>query len=195
MSIGIYKITNTVNNKFYIGKSVELNTRLSKHRSELLGNYHENKHLQRSFNKYGANSFTFNVLFMCKEEELNKAEIDIIYLSECYKPSIGYNKTMGGDGQRPSEETRNKMSGTNNHFYGKKHNQETVSKMSKARLGKSPVNKFSQDKQQTIIDNWKTLNISQRDLAKIMCMSQSALRKTLLRAGLTPEVAPISAKQ
>jgi group I intron endonuclease len=180
MNSGIYKITNLVNNKIYIGKSVELKQRLSKHLSELRGNYHVNKHLQNSFNKYGESAFTFEPIIFCDESLLNEYEIDLIYLSESYNPNIGYNLTMGGDGQRVTEETRLKMTGKNNHFFGKNHKESSKKLQSIARQGKPPINKFSAEKRQSIIDNWNIFNISQRSLANILGVSQSALRKVIL---------------
>ena len=40
MSIGIYKITNILNGKIYIGQSVDIEKRWSTHRAELKNNYH-----------------------------------------------------------------------------------------------------------------------------------------------------------
>ena len=70
MNSGIYIIRNTINNKIYIGSSVNLDNRWSKHKSQLSKNIHGNKHLQFSFNKYGLGSFTFEVLANCNKEDL-----------------------------------------------------------------------------------------------------------------------------
>lgn len=50
---GIYKITNVVNNKVYIGLSIHLNKRWGEHKNDLIKNKHFNAHLQNSVNKYG----------------------------------------------------------------------------------------------------------------------------------------------
>lgn len=60
--IGIYKITNKVNGKFYIGSSVTCNRRQKAHWSKLKGGYHDNRHLQNAFNKYGEKKFKFEIL-------------------------------------------------------------------------------------------------------------------------------------
>lgn len=52
-NIGIYKITNLINNKFYIGSSSDLKKRLYEHRRELNLGVQANKHLQSAWNKYG----------------------------------------------------------------------------------------------------------------------------------------------
>ena len=60
-NIGIYKITNLINNKFYIGSSSDLKKRLYEHRRELNLGVHANKHLQSAWNKYGEENFKFEI--------------------------------------------------------------------------------------------------------------------------------------
>lgn len=108
---GIYKITNCVNNKVYIGKSIDiLNKRWPYHKTLLNNGTHVNKHLQNSWNKYGEENFDFSIIFECSQDELDKYEIYYISVYKSYLPEYGYNKTYGGDGSIPTEETRNKMS-------------------------------------------------------------------------------------
>src|SRR6266568_3871938 len=59
---GIYKITCTANKKIYIGSALNLYLRRHVHFSELRYNKHVNRHLQNAWNKYGEQSFTFEVL-------------------------------------------------------------------------------------------------------------------------------------
>lgn len=72
---GIYAIINKVNNKIYIGSSKNIYNRKAQHYSELRGNYHDNIFLQRSWNKYGENSFEFKIIEIVKNsEDLLKVE-------------------------------------------------------------------------------------------------------------------------
>lgn len=92
----IYKITNTVNNKVYIGQTIR-NPLLRKeeHFNNLSKGIHHNSHLQSSFNKYG-DVFEFEVIEECPDEKLNEREIALIEeLKSYYK---GYNETKGGEG-------------------------------------------------------------------------------------------------
>jgi len=67
---GIYRITNTVNNKCYIGSGVDIYNRWADHKSKLRRMKHFNRYLQRAWNKYGDDSFVFEVLKLCLIDEL-----------------------------------------------------------------------------------------------------------------------------
>lgn len=71
---GIYKITNIINDKFYIGSANNLSHRKSTHLYDLRNNKHRNIHLQRSYNKHGENSFIFSVVERCEVDELIERE-------------------------------------------------------------------------------------------------------------------------
>ena len=51
--VGIYKITNLIDGKVYIGQTVNYNKRKKRHLSSLENGNHHNEHLQRAFDKYG----------------------------------------------------------------------------------------------------------------------------------------------
>lgn len=61
-NIGVYKILNIIDGKYYIGSSVHLKKRLKDHKFTLNAGNHQNIHLQRAFNKYGAENFVFSIL-------------------------------------------------------------------------------------------------------------------------------------
>ena len=72
--IGIYSITNIANGKKYIGQSVDVKCRIRNHKWALKHNCHDNDHLQKSFNKYGEDCFSFDIVCECSEEELDNLE-------------------------------------------------------------------------------------------------------------------------
>lgn len=72
--IGIYKITFIPKNIVYIGQSLDISTRLSQHRNKLSLNKHENSKLQNYYNKYWLDSFKFEIIEQCKENELTDRE-------------------------------------------------------------------------------------------------------------------------
>lgn len=91
-NMGIYKITNTKNGKFYIGSSVDLKKRRRDHFRELKNGIHCNERLQHSFNKYGKENFKFEIIqFVSDRDKLIEAEqlwIDKMDASNRY---IGFN--------------------------------------------------------------------------------------------------------
>ena len=58
----IYKITNLVNDKFYVGSTTNTRERFRTHRNKLRTNKHHTKHLQAAWNKYGEEKFSFAVI-------------------------------------------------------------------------------------------------------------------------------------
>ena len=58
----VYKIINTVNNKFYVGSTNNQYERFRTHRTKLRGNKHHCSHLQAAWNKYGEAAFVFHVI-------------------------------------------------------------------------------------------------------------------------------------
>lgn len=60
---GIYTITNKVTGKLYIGESLDIYRRWhDEHIPQLRKNCHYNKELQKDFNKYGEENFSFDIL-------------------------------------------------------------------------------------------------------------------------------------
>lgn len=71
---GIYTIRCVANNKAYIGSARNLRTRWKKHTYNLRKNTHHNCHLQRAWNRYGADSFVFSVIEECDVANLWERE-------------------------------------------------------------------------------------------------------------------------
>lgn len=151
----IYKTTNIITGKFYIGKD-------EKNNPKYLGS---GKYLIRAIKKYGRNNFIKEVLEECKtREELNLAEIKWIEFFEAR--DLGYNIAFGGTGgkilpspwnkgltmetsnslkiigeknkinskgRRQSEETKNKK---NKKLIGLKRSEETKRKLSESLKGR-----------------------------------------------------------
>ena len=123
---GIYKITNTITGKCYIGQAVDIRQRLMTHAN----NKHIKKHvIYKAFEKYGIDNFEARVLLVINtfgktpdeiKKELNYHECFYIDLYDSYRN--GYNMTVGGDSTR----------------LGYKHTKETIEKIRKAHKNYTP---------------------------------------------------------
>jgi len=89
---GIYKITNLVTNKVYIGSAKNIDARIKAHISKLKGNFHINKHLQSSYNKYKEENFKFEIIREVSNSILRRAEQFYINKYQSINPKYGYNK-------------------------------------------------------------------------------------------------------
>jgi hypothetical protein len=91
---GIYCIENLINNKKYIGQSIDINQRWRTHKSELNNNKHYNIQLQRAWNKYGNKNFNFYIIENCDYMCIDEREKFYIAKYNTYKN--GYNRDLGG---------------------------------------------------------------------------------------------------
>jgi len=158
MTIGIYCIKNTETNLMYIGQSINIEARFRKHKNKLRDNIHENDYLQRSWNKYKNDCFTFYIIEKCQRKNLNLLEKKYIEELNTLFPN-GYNLKTGGNirieypeevrkkigdknrGKTVSKEARKKISENNGRWnLGKHLSEETKKKISDANKGRSPWN-------------------------------------------------------
>lgn len=97
MKYKIYKITNTVNNKLYIGfTSTSLIKRLNKHNYDATQNSYQSK-LHRALLKYGKDKFTIRLIKSFKNK--NKAfKYEQFLIKKFNTVKRGYNITLGGEG-------------------------------------------------------------------------------------------------
>ena len=95
-TIGIYCIENIDTNKKYIGQSVNIEGRWSKHKTALRQNSHDNDYLQKAWNKYGEDNFKFYILEECDKSELDNREVYYINLYQTLDYKNGYNLKEGG---------------------------------------------------------------------------------------------------
>lgn len=70
----IYKIVNTINNKIYIGQTVNFIKRKSEHFVKLSKSIHVNSYLQNTYNKYGVDAFIFKIIEECEINILTERE-------------------------------------------------------------------------------------------------------------------------
>ena len=93
-SSGIYRITNLLDGRSYIGQSVDIAERWKQHIKCGLGIDAPNNILYKAMQKDGVENFTFEVLQLCGKDELNNQEV---FWIDYYKTQkYGYNMSKGG---------------------------------------------------------------------------------------------------
>lgn len=118
----IYRTTNLVNGKTYIGQHKKTNNKIYRGSGTIL---------QKAFKKYGLDNFKTEELLWCKnKEELNRMEELFIY-EERLIGKAEYNISSGGEGAKGVSLYRE-----DNPFYGKKHTTKTKRLISEKHKGK-----------------------------------------------------------
>lgn len=170
----IYKATNIVNQKIYIGQTTKaLYCRSQQHISESNRNI-SNSYFHKSIKKYGSNSFTWEVLCECdSKDELDEMEFHYIKQYHSYISEWGYNMTFGGASgmyglihtpetkQKMSKSKKGKFTGMDNGMFGKHHSEESLQRMSIAHSGENNAfygKRHSTDTRQTMSINSKGKN-------------------------------------
>lgn len=90
--VGIYAFKNNFNNKYYIGKSINIHKRYLQHKSDFKK---KDTKFYRAIRKYGFENFSFLILEECKKGNLNEREKYWIKHYNSYYD--GYNSTTGGE--------------------------------------------------------------------------------------------------
>lgn len=137
---GIYKISFTNNDYFYIGLASRVNkfncysgfyNRWSRHLNDLKKNKHVNLFLQRVYNKYGENVLKFEILEFCTQENISKKEMDWF---EKLKPPMNFQ----GNKEYVKPECKPKKPKS---FIRKPHSDSTKLKMSVAAINRACINR------------------------------------------------------
>jgi hypothetical protein len=152
----IYKVTNRINGKSYIGQTVKpLSERISEHVCHALLKK-DNTYFHNAIRKYGKENFEWKIIVECSSlEKLNTVEIEMIKKHDTFES--GYNLNLGGGsniGFKHTEEAKKRISesrmgeknpnygkyGEKNHNFGKTRSKESKKKMSEAHMGEKNHN-------------------------------------------------------
>ena len=160
----VYKHTNKINGKIYIGITANL-----KRRWVAKGYmYHGSPYFKHALEKYGWDNFEHEILFEgLTEIEARKKETELIKQFRCNEEAFGYNLTEGGEHNIPNQEIRDKLSkiqkekmteekrqllrekalqndysGERNPFFGKHHDESTRKRMSENQWSKKEPERF-----------------------------------------------------
>lgn len=138
----IYKTTNLLNGKFYIGKRVYR----KKDDNWYLGS---GIYLNRAIKKYGRENFKKEIIEWCEDKfHLCKREIYWINIFNSTDSKIGYNLSLGGDGGNVGIKAYIKIG---NKLRGKKKPKEFGGKISKALKGKPKSKEHNEKVKQALL--------------------------------------------
>ena len=96
----VYKITNTITGKFYIGSSKNVKLRWACHKCQSTWNECPNNPMYLDMLKYGVEKFEFEILEEVESEHLKEKEQQFI---ETLKPTYNSNNANGWDIERRKE--------------------------------------------------------------------------------------------
>jgi group I intron endonuclease len=112
---GIYKITNILDGKYYVGSTLDHKSRWGRHRQTLNNRTHKNTKLQHAWNFWGETSFIFEMVEQM-DDTSTRADVrtrEDVYLAICKEhPDTNYNLNFRSDGGDISEEARQKIKNT-----------------------------------------------------------------------------------
>lgn len=178
----IYKFTHVDSKKVYIGKTININDRLSGHGAHRKDKY---SYFANAIRRNGKQKFICEFLVECYDEPLLlKAETAFIKYYKSDERKYGYNLTEGGDGVTPNKQTRIKISknrkgkycGMQNHRFHKPNEKlilelydkklsvrqvkEQYVKIEKRKIGNNLITKVLKDNNITIRSKEEQLELS-----------------------------------
>jgi len=179
----IYRIVNIKNNKQYIGSAIDYNRRKRNHLNLLNKNKHHSIKLQNSYNKYGKESFVFEIIEIINNKN-SIIESEQMWLSSKL-PELnmtliaGLNSSMG---MKRSIETKEKIRQS---LIGKSTSEKTKEKLRQHNLGKRQSEKTKKKRSlslyKRIIEIKKSGEIIEWDSATVASDKLKINRKSIYR--------------
>lgn len=180
---GIYKLVNKATGHCYVGQSQRAQKRIKEHFRLLRHNKHTNQHLQRAYNKYGAENFYGAIEVECESpEQLDALEEAFLKGDAWFEEKTMYNIADFAKapmrGKTHSEEVRKRIRlgrRASTFDFKSKEYRETLSKAQMARFHQDP--KFIA-KLKFILDN---SHMSYAERARQLCSDTSAVRRLAIK--------------
>lgn len=149
----VYKITNTITGDFYIGSSKDVKKRWASHKWPSSWNEQQNNPMYLDMQKYGLESFVFEVIAEAEPEQLKKKEQEFI---EALKPTYNNRNANGLDVEKVKECQKR----YNQSEKGKKHIREYNKKYHRSEKSKESQKKYQKKYYSQLCSyNGKTLTL------------------------------------
>lgn len=182
----IYKITNKINNKIYIGKTNNLYQRMHAHlhiarhgaTNEFYQNNGKYNYIHRSIAKYGEENFTFESIDQHENEDMI-FKLEIFYITK-YSSNIrefGYNLTDGGEGSSGRKQSEISKQKIREKAIGRLHSEETKKQMSISRSGEGCGHSKLTKEQIPEILKLRENGLSYAKIGKMFGVSKTTIRK------------------
>jgi hypothetical protein len=174
----IYKITCSGDNKFYIGSATYYAKRMDKHFWGLKNNKHVNPYMQNAYNKYGANSFSCEILEYCTMDNLIEREQYWLDLTQCYDRTVGFNISKIAESKRGTKMPESAKIAIGNFWRGKKFSQERINNIRLARTREQGKTILCYDKDMNLVGEFVSISETARQLnVSISAISKQCSRK------------------
>lgn len=152
----IYKVTNNINNRVYVGQTTKTieerwsgHLRAARNNSQLL--------LHKAIRKYGESAFTIELLEICNNiERLN--ELEVYYIGAFNALSKGYNLTSGGCGIRGYSHTESTKKKIGDALRDTRLSKEAIDKMKKAKLIQWQDQSYRNKQVTAAVNRWAELD-------------------------------------
>lgn len=106
----LYRITNNINRKIYIGQSIKPEYRWYQHKSHSADGSDHKQYIHNAMAKYGIENFTFEVIATCRtQEDADETESTLISQYNSRDKIFGYNIKPGGNTSPQSDGTKEKI--------------------------------------------------------------------------------------
>lgn len=154
----LYKITNQLNEKVYIGQTIDDKNRWHAHKS-FAKQALPVQYIHRAMAKYSSENFEFEVIATCRtQEDADETEKMLIIQYDSQNKESGYNISHGGDQVWNRGLPREQQP-----MYGKHHSEESRKKISASNMGKDMPHKTEEQKKymsnimkgRILTDEWK----------------------------------------
>ena len=95
--VGVYQIKNLLDQRIYIGSSINIKKHWTRHKANLRKHTHSNTQLQESWNTYGESNFGFSIQELCAEADLLSRETYWVTHYDSMNSDKGFNCVLPTD--------------------------------------------------------------------------------------------------
>jgi group I intron endonuclease len=175
----IYKATNTINGKVYIGFDSNWPNRIKVHKS---ASKKQDYKFYRAIRKYGWENFEWSVIYQSKDKQHTLNEMEKYFIKEYNSMKNGYNSTLGGDGCFGNKHTKQTKFNLSEHSKKLWKNSEYRNKTIKSLNKRPKPTKLTKEKQS--ISLLKTLNKPEHiklmsEISSNLWQDENYIKKTL----------------